>query len=119
MLEIWKIIANVLATGVVMGHTHEPVDVEPGLNYVNTGSWIRYFRQAANDKRSSWALLKKSAYASFPYELAYAEIGEANGRTGAVILNSALHLRLKTSPEADRRDGGSVPSMISQRTCRP
>jgi UDP-2,3-diacylglucosamine pyrophosphatase LpxH len=71
-----KIISDGLATAVVMGHTHEPVDVSLALNYVNTGSWIRYFGQTANDKRSSWKLLQKGAYANFPYELAYAEIGE-------------------------------------------
>jgi UDP-2,3-diacylglucosamine pyrophosphatase LpxH len=74
-----QIIADGLATDVVMGHTHEPVDLNPALNYVNTGSWIRYFREAADNERSSWAMLKKSAYANFPYELAYAEMGSGTG----------------------------------------
>jgi hypothetical protein len=62
-----------------MGHTHEPVNLNPALNYVNTGSWIRYFRQTDNNKRSSWSLLKKSSYDNFAYELAYAEMGSGTG----------------------------------------
>ncbi|WP_409363104.1 hypothetical protein [Bradyrhizobium lablabi] len=64
------------ANAVVMGHTHEPVNPNPDLNYVNTGSWIRYFKEVDGNQRSSWSILKETGYPYFPYELAYAEIGE-------------------------------------------
>jgi UDP-2,3-diacylglucosamine pyrophosphatase LpxH len=69
-----EIINSGKARFVVMGHTHEAV--QPGsVNYVNTGSWTRYFRQAeAVGNSSSWALLRNSEYTNFPYELAYAEL---------------------------------------------
>jgi hypothetical protein len=37
------IIARGLATGVVMGHTHEAVNPNDNLAYANTGSWTRYY----------------------------------------------------------------------------
>lgn len=72
-----KIIGDGLADAVVMGHTHEPVNTNSALNYVNTGTWIRYFKETAGNKRPAWSMLKKSGYPNFPYELAYAEIGES------------------------------------------
>jgi UDP-2,3-diacylglucosamine pyrophosphatase LpxH len=73
------IIGSGAASGVVMGHTHEPV-ARPGLNYINVGCWTRYFRETADaPKTRSWELLKSTAYASFPYELAYAEATSAGG----------------------------------------
>jgi hypothetical protein len=70
-----KIIGGGLATSVIMAHTHEPVDPDATLNYVNTGSWTRYFRESSGQKRArSWDLLKKSSYDYFPYELAYADL---------------------------------------------
>ncbi|MDP1865407.1 MAG: metallophosphoesterase [Bradyrhizobium sp.] len=76
-----KIIDGGFADAVVMGHTHEPVNTNSDLNYVNTGSWIRYFKEVAGNQRSSWSMLKQSGYPNFPYELAYAEIGEkTNGK---------------------------------------
>jgi UDP-2,3-diacylglucosamine pyrophosphatase LpxH len=63
------------ATAVVMGHTHEPVSPEPDLNYVNIGSWTRYLDESrGGPQQRSWDLLQQSAYANFPYELAYAEM---------------------------------------------
>ena len=68
-----KILSGGASTTVIMGHTHEPVDPLPTLNYVNIGSWTRYFRQKIGDKTPrSWQLLKTQA--SFPYELAYAAV---------------------------------------------
>ena len=74
-----KIIGKGLADAVVMGHTHEPVNSNSDLNYVNTGSWIRYFKETAGNKRFAWSMLKKTGYPNFPYELAYAEFGESTG----------------------------------------
>lgn len=68
------IVTNGLAKAVIMGHTHEPVDARAELNYVNTGSWTRYFRESADKSAWSWDLLKKSAFDRFPYELAYAVV---------------------------------------------
>jgi hypothetical protein len=74
-----KIIDGGLTNAVVMGHTHEPVNTNSDLNYVNTGTWIRYFKEVAGNQRSSWSMLTKSGYPNFPYELAYAEIGDSTG----------------------------------------
>ena len=76
-----SIIEGGQADAVIMGHTHEPVNANSDLNYVNVGSWIRYFKEVPGNERSSWSMLKKSGYPHFPYELAYAEIGEqTNGK---------------------------------------
>jgi UDP-2,3-diacylglucosamine pyrophosphatase LpxH len=69
-----KLVAAGLATGVIMGHTHEAVEAHAKLGYVNTGCWTRYFRATPGKQPHSWKLLEKSAYQNFPYELAYAEI---------------------------------------------
>lgn len=74
-----EIINGGLATAVVMGHTHEGVGTNSALNYVNTGSWIRYFEEVAGNARPAWSILKNSEFAHFPYELAYAEIGDSTG----------------------------------------
>jgi hypothetical protein len=69
-----KIIRQGLASAVVMGHTHEAVSADAALNYVNIGCWTRYLHEGINRREWSWNLLKRSAYQSFPYELAYAEL---------------------------------------------
>jgi metallophosphoesterase superfamily enzyme len=69
-----NIVATQQASAVVMGHTHEAVEANAKLNYVNTGCWTRYFRERPGVRPRSWNLLKKTAYENFPYELAYAEI---------------------------------------------
>jgi UDP-2,3-diacylglucosamine pyrophosphatase LpxH len=70
-----RIIALQLASGVVMGHTHEAVNATEALAYVNTGSWTRYYVEKPGERvRTSWNLLKGSNYEHFPYELAYAEL---------------------------------------------
>jgi len=77
-----KIIDDGLATAVIMGHTHEPVETDAGLNYVNIGSWTRYYREGADLNRTrSWNMLKKSSYEHFPFELAYAEVLAETGST--------------------------------------
>jgi hypothetical protein len=72
-----------LASAVVMGHTHEAVAANATLNYVNTGCWTRYLRDGVNRREWSWNLLQKTAYQSFPYELAYAEV--VSERPGALV----------------------------------
>jgi UDP-2,3-diacylglucosamine pyrophosphatase LpxH len=62
------------ATIVVMGHTHERVDREHGLNYLNTGSWTRYYRFDEQTSPSAWSILKEQSYATFPYRLNYVDI---------------------------------------------
>ena len=70
-----KIISSGKAKGVIMGHTHEPVNPTGELNYVNIGSWTRYYQDTAQKTvRRSWSLLKNSSYEHFPYELAYAQV---------------------------------------------
>jgi len=70
-----KIISSGKATGVIMGHTHESVDPTGDLNYVNIGSWTRYYRDTAERTvHRSWSLLKNSSYEHFPFELAYAQV---------------------------------------------
>jgi predicted phosphodiesterase len=64
---------NILDT-VIMGHTHEPVSNPPGIKYLNTGSWTRYYRFADDEKLRPWSLLKTRSYETFPYQLNYAEI---------------------------------------------
>jgi UDP-2,3-diacylglucosamine pyrophosphatase LpxH len=60
------IIARGLATGVVMGHTHEPVTPDDALAYVNTGSWTRYYvEKSGGAVAKSWNLLKASAIEHF------------------------------------------------------
>jgi UDP-2,3-diacylglucosamine pyrophosphatase LpxH len=76
-----RIISDGLANAVVMGHTHEPVNPNSDLNYVNTGTWIRYFKEVEGNRRPAWSMLEKSAYANFPFELAYAEIDDRKGGT--------------------------------------
>jgi UDP-2,3-diacylglucosamine pyrophosphatase LpxH len=58
----------------VMGHTHEPVKRLPARAYINTGSWTRYYRFTAPDTTTSWDVLKRDSYLTFPYELNYVEI---------------------------------------------
>src|SRR5262249_26108548 len=70
-----EIIGKNLASAVVMGHTHEPVEPEADLNYVNIGSWTRYLDASrCGSQQRSWDLLQKSAFENFPYELAYGEL---------------------------------------------
>lgn len=59
---------------IVMGHTHEPVDRPPPLDYVNTGCWTRYYRFAADEQPRSWSILRRRSYEQFPYLLRYAEV---------------------------------------------
>jgi UDP-2,3-diacylglucosamine pyrophosphatase LpxH len=74
------IVARGDATSVVMGHTHEPVEATAELNYVNTGSWTRYYREEKGARKgASWKLLKRSALEHFPFEGAYALIREESG----------------------------------------
>jgi UDP-2,3-diacylglucosamine pyrophosphatase LpxH len=62
------------ATLVVMGHTHEPVERADNLNYLNTGSWTRYYRFDEQTSPSSWSILREHSYATFPYRLNYVDI---------------------------------------------
>jgi UDP-2,3-diacylglucosamine pyrophosphatase LpxH len=74
-----RLIVDRAAKAVVMGHTHEAVLPTLGLNYLNIGCWTRYLREAEQPQRlSSWSILKRQAYRSFPYELGYAEITAAD-----------------------------------------
>jgi UDP-2,3-diacylglucosamine pyrophosphatase LpxH len=59
---------------VIMGHTHETVDYAASFQYLNTGSWTRYYRFGVEDKLSSWSLLRSNAFELFPYQLNYAEV---------------------------------------------
>lgn len=73
--EARGIVKSGAARFVVMGHTHEAVEPVPSLSYVNTGCWTRYLRKSAEKSVSgSWALLRKSAFDNFPFELAYAQL---------------------------------------------
>jgi UDP-2,3-diacylglucosamine pyrophosphatase LpxH len=56
---------------VVMGHTHEAVN---SSDYINAGSWTRYYTFVSGQEPSSWSLLKVDSYANFPYSLKYVEI---------------------------------------------
>jgi hypothetical protein len=69
---------------IIMGHTHEPVDREPPLNYVNTGSWTRYYQFAVEEQPRAWSLLRSRSYEQFPYRLHYAEV-TPDGRARAVV----------------------------------
>lgn len=76
--ELKRAAAKVLrlpgVTAAIMGHTHEPVDNSTALNYVNTGSWTRYYDFRKGTKLTSWDVLREKSSDSFPYELNYAEI---------------------------------------------
>ena len=56
---------------VVMGHTHEPV-CSP--QYINTGSWTRYYFFDKGEKTHSWRKLRADQHRHFPYQLNYAEV---------------------------------------------
>jgi UDP-2,3-diacylglucosamine pyrophosphatase LpxH len=58
----------------IMGHTHEVVNTSRKPLYLNTGTWIRYYRFRADDKIQPWSILKSGSYELFPYQLNYAEV---------------------------------------------
>ncbi len=59
---------------VVMGHTHEVVEPRANRQYINSGSWTRYYTPPADDRPKRWTLLRPSNIASFPFTLRYVEI---------------------------------------------
>jgi predicted phosphodiesterase len=63
---------------IIMGHTHEQVINLPGIKYINTGCWTRYYDFAKSLKLTSWSILKSDSYKLFPYQLNYAEIKPEN-----------------------------------------
>lgn len=77
---------------VIMGHTHESVGRSGRPIYLNTGSWIRYYRFDSDDSTQPWSILKSKAYDLFPYQLQYAE----------VYPGLPLHVDLKTFRERKR-----------------
>jgi UDP-2,3-diacylglucosamine pyrophosphatase LpxH len=61
---------------VIMGHTHEAVITD---NYLNTGSWTRYYRDNGQPMHP-WSILKSRSYEHFPYQLNYALIQRDSGK---------------------------------------
>lgn len=59
---------------IIMGHTHVPVNRPRKFNYINTGSWTRYYRFKEGECPHPWSILKEDSYNNFPYELNYAEV---------------------------------------------
>jgi hypothetical protein len=62
---------------VIMGHTHEPIVDD---QYLNTGSWTRYYRFDDDERLRPWSLLRTDSYKLFPYELNFAEVRHESGR---------------------------------------
>lgn len=69
-----KIIESEALDIVIMGHTHVPIDRTQRINYINTGSWTRYYQCKGGEHLGSWSILKEDSYKNFPYELKYAEV---------------------------------------------
>jgi UDP-2,3-diacylglucosamine pyrophosphatase LpxH len=69
---------------VIMGHTHEPQDRPGGLDYINTGSWTRYYQRTDSTKLLPWSLLRKSAENELPFALKYAVV-EAGAVRSALL----------------------------------
>jgi UDP-2,3-diacylglucosamine pyrophosphatase LpxH len=63
---------------IIMGHTHEQVVNPPGIKYINTGCWTRYYDFRRSIELTSWSILKSDSYKLFPYQLNYAEIRPEN-----------------------------------------
>jgi hypothetical protein len=83
--EAFKI-ANNPASGartVVMGHTHEVVSTP---QYINTGSWTRYYKLAKGEHLHPWSVLEKSGWKEFPCELNYA-LARGGSTPGAQMEN--------------------------------
>jgi UDP-2,3-diacylglucosamine pyrophosphatase LpxH len=62
---------------VIMGHTHEVVD-KP--DYINTGSWTRYYQLRKKEKLRPWAVLRKESWKEFPYKLNFVLAKSEAGR---------------------------------------
>jgi UDP-2,3-diacylglucosamine pyrophosphatase LpxH len=54
------------ASLVIMGHTHEVVNTP---NYINTGSWTRYYQVQKKEQLRPWTILRKESWKEFPYKL--------------------------------------------------
>ncbi len=59
---------------IVMGHTHEAVNMNQPVNYINTGCWTRFYHFGKHEKTRPWSFLKTFSYEKFPYQLNYVEI---------------------------------------------
>ncbi|MCP4107299.1 MAG: hypothetical protein GY749_17445 [Desulfobacteraceae bacterium] len=59
---------------VVMGHTHEAVNITQPVNYINTGCWTKFYHFEKHEKTRPWSFLKTFSYKRFPYQLNYIEI---------------------------------------------
>jgi hypothetical protein len=82
--------------GVVMGHTHKPVDAAirgAGARYVNIGSWTRYLRVAEGERLHSWNMLRSGEHRRFPFRVVYA------------WYDGAAAERLRAVPFREGRDG--------------
>lgn len=79
-----EILADTSVELVIMGHTHEPQDRPGGLDYINTGSWTRYYQHTDSAKLLPWSLLKNSAENELPFALKYAVV-EAGAVKSALL----------------------------------
>lgn len=70
-----------LATQVIMGHTHEPVERS---TYLNTGCWTRYYTFEKGQRARPFDILRDGGTDDFPYRLQYAEIVE-NGTAASHV----------------------------------
>lgn len=77
-------LANDVET-IIMGHTHEQVVNPPGIKYINTGCWTRYYDFAKSTQLTSWSILKSDSYKLFPYQLNYAEITPGNAEPTRLV----------------------------------
>src|SRR5262245_55968964 len=59
---------------VIIGHTHEVVDL-PG--YINTGSWTRSYKVQKKERLRPWTMLQAGSWKNFPYQLNYALVRPA------------------------------------------
>lgn len=59
---------------IVMGHTHEAVNMAQPVNYINSGCWTRFYHFEKHEKTRPWSFLKTFSYKRFPYQLNYVKI---------------------------------------------